>query len=73
MRPQPAAGKFMIKGQGDDMHLFETKDGDRWVCITCAEEKKETIQENGWEWILDREDQVLRCVLCGHPDYDFEY
>ena len=54
------------------MHLFETEAGDRWVCITCAEEEAEMIQEKGWEWILAREDQVLRCFLCGHPDYDIE-
>ena len=54
------------------MHLFETKAGDRWVCITCAEEREEWLADNGWEWILERGDQVLRCFLCGHPDYDFE-
>jgi uncharacterized Zn finger protein len=54
------------------MHLFETDAGDRWICITCAEEEAEMIQEKGWEWILSREDQVLRCTICGHPDYDFE-
>lgn len=54
------------------MHLFETKDGDRWVCITCAQEREEMIKEQGWEWIFDKPDQVLRCSLCNRPDYDIE-
>ncbi len=57
---------------GVAMHLFETETGDQWVCITCIKEQEEMIQEKQWEWILERPDQVLRCSLCGHPDYDFE-
>ncbi|MCP3889671.1 MAG: hypothetical protein GY702_12470 [Desulfobulbaceae bacterium] len=54
------------------MHLFETEEGDKWVCITCGEEKKDMIMEKKWEWIFDKHDMVLRCALCGHPDFDFE-
>jgi hypothetical protein len=54
------------------MHLFETKDGDKWVCISCGVEEQKMIEEKGWEWIFDRQDQTLRCSLCGHSDYDFE-
>ena len=54
------------------MHLFETEAGDQWVCITCIKEQEEMIQEKRWEWILERPDQVLRCSICGHPDYDIE-
>lgn len=54
------------------MHLFETENGDKWVCITCGLEKEDMIKEKKWEYLFDNEDQVLRCSLCGHPDYDIE-
>ncbi len=54
------------------MHLFETEEGDRWVCITCGVEEAPMIEEKKWEWIFDKNDQTLRCSLCGGPDYDFE-
>ena len=54
------------------MHLFETEKGDRWVCIHCGVEEKEMIEEKKWEYIFDREDQTLRCSLCGKGDYDIE-
>lgn len=54
------------------MHLFETEEGDKWVCITCGVEQEEMITAKKWEWIFDREDQTLRCSLCGHPDYDID-
>lgn len=54
------------------MHLFETEEGDKWVCIVCGEEKQEMILEKNWEWIFDKEDQTLRCSLCGHGDYEVE-
>jgi rubrerythrin len=54
------------------MHLFETKEGDKWVCITCRAEQSETIENNQWEWIFEREDPILRCSICGHPDYEIE-
>jgi rubrerythrin len=54
------------------MHLFETEDGDKWICINCGVEAEPMITEKGWEWIFDRNDQTLRCSLCGHSDYDFE-
>lgn len=54
------------------MHLFETEEGDKWVCITCGVEEEAMIKDKKWEWIFDRHDQTLRCSLCGHPDYDYE-
>lgn len=54
------------------MHLFETEEGDKWVCVHCRLEEEETIAAKGWEWIFDRHDQTLRCALCGHSDYDIE-
>ena len=54
------------------MHLFETEEGDKWVCITCGAEEEAMIKEKGWEWIFDRHDQTLRCALCGNSDYDFD-
>ena len=54
------------------MHLFETPNGDRWVCITCGSTEKEMIEEKRWEYIFDKHDQTLRCSICGHPDYDYD-
>ena len=54
------------------MHLFETEEGDKWICIHCGTEEEAMIKENKWEWIFDQQDQTLRCALCGHSDYDFE-
>ena len=54
------------------MHLFETKEGDKWVCITCRDERAETIEHDLWEWIFERQDPTLRCSICGHPDYEIE-
>ena len=54
------------------MHLFETKDGDIWVCITCGIEKEDMIKEKGWEYIFDNHDQTLRCSLCHQPDFEIE-
>ncbi len=54
------------------MHLFETPDGDKWVCITCGSTERELIEERKWEFIFDKHDHTLRCSLCGHPDYDYE-
>ncbi|MEA3467077.1 MAG: hypothetical protein U9R57_02505 [Thermodesulfobacteriota bacterium] len=54
------------------MHLFETEEGDIWVCITCGREREEEIKAKNWEYIFDRDDPELRCKLCGGPDYDME-
>ncbi len=54
------------------MHLYETEEGDKWVCITCGVEEESTIKAKKWEWIFDKADQTLRCSLCKLPDYDFE-
>ncbi len=54
------------------MHLFETEEGDKWVCINCGVEEESMIKEKKWEWIFDRHDQTLRCALCGNSDYDFD-
>ncbi len=54
------------------MHLFETKEGDKWVCITCGQEQADMIEEKKWEWIFDKDDQTLRCSLCKGPDHDFD-
>lgn len=54
------------------MHLFETEDGDIWVCVNCGREREEEIRAKDWEYIFDKDDPVLRCKLCGGPDYDVE-
>ena len=54
------------------MHLYETEEGDKWVCITCGVEEEKMIKANKWEWIFDKEDMTLRCSLCKRPDYDYD-
>jgi len=55
------------------MHLFETEDGDIWVCVNCGREREEEIRANkDWEYIFDRDDPTLRCKLCGGADYEVE-
>ncbi len=54
------------------MHLFETEEGDKWVCINCGIEEEVMIKDKRWVWIFDQHDQTLRCALCGNPDYDFD-
>lgn len=51
------------------MHLFESKKGDRWVCSYCAQDEKEMIHDEGWEYLFDRDEQYLRCSLCGEPEF----
>ena len=51
------------------MHLFESKDGDRWVCEYCAREEAEMIKNEGWEHIFDRDEQDLICSMCGNPQF----
>jgi len=54
------------------MHLFETDEGDKWVCIWCGKEKYDEIIENKWEHIFDKEDPTLRCFFCNKGDYNFD-
>jgi uncharacterized Zn finger protein len=56
----------------EGMHLFETEEGDRWVCITCGQEKAEIIEEKKWEFLFDKDSPLLRCVFCGQGDYEIE-
>ena len=54
------------------MHLFETKEGDKWVCALCGQENADRIEHEQWEWIFEKHDQVLRCSICNHPDFDID-
>ena len=54
------------------MHLFETKDGDRWVCAYCKKEQKQMLEDDEWEYLFDKDDPMLRCALCRHPDIEVE-
>ena len=51
------------------MHLYETNEGDRWVCQYCAREERDMIAEKSWEYIFERDEQDLICHLCGKPEY----
>lgn len=61
-----------IVSTGDNMHLFETEDGDIWVCVNCGRDHEEEIKNKDWEYIFDRDDPELRCKLCGGPDFEVE-
>jgi len=54
------------------MHLFETKDGDKWVCAYCRKEQQQLLEDEKWEYLFDKEEPMLRCSLCGHPDFEVE-
>ncbi len=54
------------------MHLYETDQGDKWICPTCLKEEAEMIESKKWEWIFDKNDPVLRCSLCKRPDFDYD-
>jgi hypothetical protein len=54
------------------MDLYETREGDKWVCVTCRYEQAEKIEQEKWEWILEKHDPILRCSICHHPDYEIE-
>jgi len=54
------------------MRLYETENGDRWVCIYCQKEEATMIEEKKWEVIFDRDEPLLRCFLCKKPDFDFD-
>lgn len=54
------------------MFLFETEEGDKWVCKFCCQEQEESIKEKKWEFIFNNDDPVLRCALCGQGEFDYE-
>jgi rubredoxin len=54
------------------MHLFETEEGDRWVCISCGKEHVQLIKEKNWEYIFDKDNPMLRCSFCAQGDYEIE-
>ncbi len=54
------------------MHLFETDEGDIWVCVTCGREREQEIISLKWEYIFDKDDPELRCKLCSRPDYEID-
>ncbi len=54
------------------MHLFETDNGDKWVCAPCGQEQAQLIEESKWEYIFDKDNPMLRCNFCGQGDYEIE-
>ncbi len=54
------------------MHLFETKEGDKWVCVACGQQQAKFIEDEQWEYIFDQDNPMLRCSLCGQGDYEIE-
>ncbi|MCX5870495.1 MAG: hypothetical protein NTY00_07650 [Deltaproteobacteria bacterium] len=54
------------------MHLFETEEGDKWVCIACRLEQAKEIEEKKWEYLFDKDSPMLRCSFCGQGDYEIE-
>ncbi len=54
------------------MYLFETAEGDKWVCVNCVQEKEQEILQKRWEFIFEKNEPELRCGICGHGDFDFE-
>jgi len=55
------------------MHLYESKEGDRWVCRHCVLEEADMIKAENWEYIFERNEQDLICSLCGEPEFMPDY
>lgn len=54
------------------MRLYETENGDKWVCIYCQTEEAKMIEEKKWLEIFDKDEPTLRCSLCKKPDFDYD-
>lgn len=54
------------------MELWETDEGDRWICVHCQKDIKQEPDKAGWRKVLERDDPELRCFQCGHGEFDFE-
>jgi hypothetical protein len=69
----PSRLVYKIRKQGEKgMHLFETEEGDKWVCVACGLEQAQLIEEKKWEFIFDKDNPMLRCSFCGQGDYEIE-
>jgi len=54
------------------MQLWDTPNGDKWLCEECKAEIKEQISKEEWRMVFDRLDPMLRCAICGHCDIEIE-
>ena len=54
------------------MQLWETKNGDKWLCAECKAEIEDQVVREGWRMVFDRLDPMLRCAICGHCDIEIE-
>ena len=54
------------------MQLFDTPNGDKWICEECKAEINEQVINEKWRMVFDRLDPMLRCAICGHSDIEIE-
>ena len=54
------------------MQLWETDNGDKWLCADCLDELKDRSKKGSWRMVFDRLDPELRCAHCGLGDVDVE-
>jgi hypothetical protein len=58
------------KGKENEMKLWVTPNGDRWLCDECQPEFEEKIIDEKWRAAFEELDQMLRCSHCKHSDVE---
>jgi hypothetical protein len=63
-------GLLSRKGKENEMKLWVTPNGDRWLCDECQPEFEEQIIDEKWRAAFEELDQMLRCSHCKHSDVE---
>ena len=54
----------------NEMKLWVTPKGDRWLCDECQKEFQEQIDKEQWRAAFERWEPMLRCSECKHGDVE---
>lgn len=53
------------------MKLWVTPKGDRWLCDDCQKDFEKAIADECWRVAFDEKNNaMLRCSACKHPDVE---
>jgi hypothetical protein len=55
---------------GENMKLWVTPKGDRWLCDECQKKYEKKIEEEGWRVAFEKWEPMLRCSECDHCDME---
>ena len=55
---------------GDNMKLWVTPEGDRWLCDECRKQYEKVIEEEKWRVAFEKWEPMLRCSDCHHTDME---